>query len=268
MPVSLFFPSPRLARFISCYYFVEETTPEHLVPKRRVPDGTPELVFHFRGPFYKTDGDGKKELIRQKCLLQGQMTTLMKVEAVETIGFLGVKFRPEGFRHFVTGNVSQFTNQLTDIRDVWGSAASALEDKLYATENLEERIGLLETFLSGLISSIPDPRTEHCVQRILDSKGMIKMAELAQSVNLGVRQLERKFLETVGVSPGSFARMIKMQSVLRDIERDAPASLTQLGLEYGYYDQSHFIKEVAIFTGTTPKVLRQTDSCLGQTPYF
>ena len=66
------------------------------------------------------------------------------------------------------------------------------------------------------------------------------------------RTLERRFLDSVGISPKRFARVIRFKATLKHLKRHDAAVKRQGYLDFGYYDQNHFIKDFRYFMGGTP----------------
>jgi AraC-like DNA-binding protein len=69
---------------------------------------------------------------------------------------------------------------------------------------------------------------------------------------LSIRQLQRQFDETTGVSPKTLARTIRFEAIRERLMFDPNANLTELAYEFGYTDQAHFIKDFRAFTDKTP----------------
>lgn len=77
------------------------------------------------------------------------------------------------------------------------------------------------------------------------------VAAVARRLSISERQLERRFLARVGVSPRAYASLRRFERAVA-LAKTAP-SLTRAALDAGYYDQAHFNREVRRFTGQTPK---------------
>lgn len=79
-------------------------------------------------------------------------------------------------------------------------------------------------------------------ERILSDLDVIESVEdMAASVNLSARQLQRKLKETTGFSPHDFLKILRLQQAFRGHYLDF------------YVDQSHFINHFKKITGYTPK---------------
>ena len=68
-----------------------------------------------------------------------------------------------------------------------------------------------------------------------------------------IGKLERLFYTEVGLSPKTFIRITRFQEVFKKIRQQGVKDLTGLAYEYGYYDQSHFIRDFQAFSGVNPR---------------
>jgi len=73
------------------------------------------------------------------------------------------------------------------------------------------------------------------------ARGQVRVESLADSVGLGVRQLERQFLEAVGLSPKTFLKTARLQrALLRLRAGHTPADVASV---CGFADQAHLARE-------------------------
>ncbi|MBX2921931.1 MAG: helix-turn-helix transcriptional regulator [Chitinophagaceae bacterium] len=265
MPVQIFYPDKQLQDYISYYYSIDEVFEGTSFSTRKIPDGSIELTFHFRSPFYQSDGGGTK-LITQRCLLQGQIQQMVELSAKDHISFITVKFKPNGLYPFVRESMKQFTDNVTTGSDIWGGEIALLEEQMNEKQDIQERIKVIEKFLLRRLNRQYDfENISNCVRLVLHKKGILKVDELAYSAHLSLRQLERKFRENIGLSPSQFTRIIRMHNAVKDIGH---SRLSELCYEYEYTDQSHFIKEIKFFTGVTPKKINTGKGCFAHTAFL
>jgi AraC-like DNA-binding protein len=74
------------------------------------------------------------------------------------------------------------------------------------------------------------------------TKGTVAVLELAQELGCSTRQLEKYFRQYIGLTPKEFTAVLRVRGVVDALqEAGNPQPLAQLALEYGFYDQAHFI---------------------------
>jgi transcriptional regulator GlxA family with amidase domain len=75
---------------------------------------------------------------------------------------------------------------------------------------------------------------------------------MARQVELSGRQLERKFMEAVGIPPKLYCRISRLDYALRLKEVTPQRTWTELTYLAGYFDQNHMVKDFKALAGTTP----------------
>lgn len=131
------------------------------------------------------------------------------------------------------------------------SQMDVIADQLNEEKTDIGRINCIEKFLIARINyKANDELVNLAVTFIKQQKGNIKITALAQKLNISQSQFEKRFRKIVGASPKKFASIVRLRSILS--VKDIP-DYTSLGLDAGYYDQAHFIKDFKSFTGETPE---------------
>lgn len=131
--------------------------------------------------------------------------------------------------------------------------------QINATSDKESRVRLIAGFLSKLAreKGLEEYREiQSAIQIIIDRKGLISVNETAKFLRISERTLQRKFKQYVGISPKKFAKIIQFQTSLAQISQVTISKLTDVVFENGYADQSHFIRNIKMFTGKKPSQLK------------
>lgn len=129
-------------------------------------------------------------------------------------------------------------------------------ERLLDAASVRERVAVVEELLLGL-PFVEDRLIEHAAALLSGgSCDAASVAAVARELALSERQLERRFLSRIGISPKRFVMLRRFERAVELIQRSA--SLTHAALDAGYYDQSHFIREFRRFAGAAPgRFLRQ-----------
>jgi len=122
---------------------------------------------------------------------------------------------------------------------------------MLAPDNQKRAAILSDFLLMRLRHNTPtDDRIITSIRQVIHTNQHKTVGQLADAFNLSPRQFDRRFKEFAGFSPKSYLRLIRFQDAIKQYGSDK--SLTQIALECGYYDQSHFIHDVKTFTGYHP----------------
>src|SRR5215207_4214181 len=100
-----------------------------------------------------------------------------------------------------------------------------------------------------------DPLVEESLHLIHKRNGPIHVRTLAKHLEISERQFERRFGQTVGISPHSYIRVRRFNEALRLMKTGHYETLTEIAYALHFHDQSHFVREIKAFTGITPKSL-------------
>lgn len=170
---------------------------------------------------------------------------------------LCVVFTPIGV-HYLRHNNSKtnYNNKLTfEIIDL-GKQFDHLSEKLQVTTDLTEAIRLVECYLLIYFSQLNVPLSNTdmtpVVDYILGQNGVIKITDLEEQFHLSSRWLEKQFLEQVGMSPKDFARVTRFNALIAEVKSTPSVSWSDMIDKFGYYDQSHLIRDFHYFTGQSP----------------
>jgi transcriptional regulator GlxA family with amidase domain len=135
--------------------------------------------------------------------------------------------------------------------------SSELQSRLSESISFNTRVSIAEEVFSRQLTEnkkdFDFKRISKAVEFIKKTKGIVDIDILAQQVCLSRKQFERCFLDNVGISPKQYLRIVRFQSSIHINSQTNDLPMTQLAIECGYYDQSHFINEFKLLTGLTPK---------------
>lgn len=218
-------------------------------PQRIVPDGRCELVVHFGAP-YREAGAGSPQ---PRVVFAGQLTRPLWLEATGASGVVGARFHPASARAFLDLPMDRATDQRLELPRLWPGEARALLREVDGASSIEARVEAVAQFvLRRVAGTAVDETVERCVTAFQASAGMLPVQAAAEIAGIGRRQLERRFLDVVGVSPALFANLLRFRSVFDAIEHDSARPWTDAAIAAGYFDQSHLIRDFRRFVGCTP----------------
>jgi AraC-like DNA-binding protein len=99
-----------------------------------------------------------------------------------------------------------------------------------------------------LAAATPPDAAVQAAARLLRDPGS-RVEEVAATLGISDRQLRRRFLATVGYSPKTLQRILRLR---RFLAAASAADLARGALSAGYADQAHLTREVRALTGLTP----------------
>ncbi len=166
----------------------------------------------------------------------------------------GIKFWPGGFYPFFGGPVSELTNRVAPLSDVFGEAGKVFGKAVTADANDERNVELAEELLRARRPARDENVVvvREIVDQIAADPGITKVDDLAPVVDMSKRTLQRLFRRYVGVSAKWVIQRYRLHEAIEEIGRGHPVDWARLAIDLGYFDQAHFIKDFKRFAGRTP----------------
>lgn len=118
-------------------------------------------------------------------------------------------------------------------------------------------IGTVQRYDQARGLESPDRAVAAAVQRMLENPGELRsLRRLAGELGLSHRQFDRRFKAETGMTPRQFLLGARIQHACRRL-LESGASLSEIGLEAGFCDQSAFTARFRERMGMTPLAYRR-----------
>jgi len=241
-------PSSNLKSYIKHYIISEaDNQQDHKV----LPNTSIVIGFQYKGKLSLLS-DGKENQL-SSIGVTGLHDQFRIFKNSESIGSVLVYFNELGASHFLRAPLHElFTQSISLDNFVTQSWFDDIEEQLSEAKSDAQRIQIVEKFLlSQFQFSATDLLVKSAVDRIYGAKGIIRMIDLAEELNISQSPLEKRFRKTIGTTPKKFASMVRLKTLIN--QYTGAKSMADLCYEFGYYDQAHFIKDFKQFTGETPE---------------
>ncbi|RFS21998.1 AraC family transcriptional regulator [Chitinophaga silvatica] len=159
-----------------------------------------------------------------------------------------VKFFPGALERILGISQLPFIDQVIPLASV---LPSQLIFKIKTAGDFEERITLLQEFF--LINVVKQRKNDHYIKFVKDSIDLHHTAgidyntgKMAEKMFVTSKTINRYFNNIIGVSPKKYFCVLRARTALGAYVNNKK---TFLACNYGYYDMSHFYKEMLKFTG-------------------
>jgi AraC-like DNA-binding protein len=251
-------PPPDLAGYINRFWtnLSAEQSPWVAPTEYRVlPDGCVDIVIGF-GRASAVDNAGTNDVT--EAMGVGSMTRPLVIGGERARLYIGVRFSP-GCAFAALGiPAAELTDERVEYARLARDAESDLE-MLSAQSTNDERLDAVVRLVQRRLAERPavPASVRAAVRRVAIANGNLRVADLASEIGITRQQLARQFATHVGVTPKTFARVMRAQTALAraDAARAAyPRAIDWSAIAYdlGYYDQPHFIDDFKALTGVTP----------------
>lgn len=236
------FPPPApLARHLACLWV--HTADDRAHDHRVVPDACADII----AP------DGRAPIV------VGPAASTHVVTLPPRAVLVGARFRPGAASSLLKTSTHELLDLTVPLADLWtADEADHLRERVSTSSSISAALHALESLLlDRLPDARPhDPLVETAVRWLARHPGR-PVRDLADTLDLGGRQLLRRFAATVGLGPKLLQRVLRFQRLLA-LARPGRASLAELAAAAGYVDQPHMTRDVRELAGVTPTALLAT----------
>lgn len=251
-------PSADLADYVTLFYHFRAEMPQFADTERA---GHAQLRFRLAGANSRyLFADGVEQPVGPMHLI-GPTTGPTRSTVDGPVEVVGLGLSPAGWAALIRSDASALVNRAIDcealfercdallpaLRDAAGTAAKVAVAEDFVRRSLRDAGGDTMRFaqtVDAWLAGDPSPR--------LDA--------LEATTGLSRRQVERRCNALYGAPPKVLAR--KYRALRAAVALVADGEGTGDLLARGFYDQSHLIREIKEFTGSTPRQLRANPSLL------
>lgn len=216
------------------------------------PDGYPGIVYSesnnafFVQPQNKTLPD---------FYLYGQAIVPILLHVKGSFKLITLRLYPFAVRMLLGINPKILNDDCFDLKQVPNIDTKSVAEHLRKTEGISEKLNGIVTYFNELVklaSSNTDNTVKLALNMIISTKGNTTMREVHKQLFITERTFERRFSKEIGVTPKQFTSIIQFSSSMNMLTENDFCMLTDIGLDSGYADQSHFIRTFKKYTGKTP----------------
>jgi AraC-like DNA-binding protein len=221
-------PPCELTPLIKCFWMASNKTASAL-NFTTLPDGCLELVVFFQ------------QGVLKDVLLFGIQSAPYDIEMPGSELKIGIRLKPLGKEYYL--------DQCETLERFSAFAKIAGDDRL---QNFAAQVSadIRETVQVEQI----DRRKRLLFDQLEQTAGNIDVETLSAQAFWSARQINRYLNKLLGIPFKSYSSILKCYAAYKEIKAG------DLNPDLGFYDQSHFIREIKKYTGTTPRVLLKNEA--------
>lgn len=236
---------------LRCYEPSEVMTPfvEHYFISRRLPQFDPEYVG------YDILSQPVASLFIQPggAFVQGPSVHKRMLRAKDSAIYVGAQFKPGGFYPFWKQRMSDLAEKIIPaapiipgLREISSSALTKLDDT-----------SILAAIDAALRAAHPptEPRIGFIneVVRYIEREHITSVASVAEAFAMSERTLQQLFQGYVGVGIKWVIMRARFLEVTKYVRTQTDPNWTTIATDFGYSDQSHFIRDFKKVVGLSPR---------------
>lgn len=266
MQVETFYPNNSILKnCIEYYYFLRTDSPDFESNYYSFPHINHSLNIHknasckIEDKKVSTYGNDKYTSL---AIVQGKYTAPLFINLKGKFDKITIIFKPLGFNHFIHKPFYEVAPQHSQLFEEWNSDEHyhSFLKTFFATFDYNQRVDLLEAYLLSIYHPIDDEEMLlKAIHQLTDFDKEHSVESIAGSLSISARSLDRLFVKHLGITPIAFKKIARFRHSLKNKIFSAKfKTLTEIGYESNFYDQSYFIRIYKKLTGDNPSAFFNT----------
>ncbi|WAC03005.1 helix-turn-helix domain-containing protein [Lacinutrix neustonica] len=250
-----------LVDYIETIFYYKDFKRDHSI-ERLVPTGHVFIIFELDGfEYYTFDRDTLKPNGTFKNVwIYGMHKDFLSISAHQDSEMLVIQFKTNGAFPFFDTPINQFNNKVIDAQDFFGNEILELRQVILNAENPSEKFKCVENWLNTKFDITKTASAELLnVLSQLYTKPISESNKIIASYPLSQKHLINQFKTYFGLTPKAFHRIFRFNEILKQIQNKNQLKWVDIAYEFGYSDQSHFIKEFKEFSRFNPQEFINSD---------
>lgn len=259
-----------LSDYIESIFHFEGFQPEHSI-ERVVPTGHVFIIFELDGLERNTFDSKTLEPngTYTKVWVSGNHSNHLSISAHQNSEMLVIQLKPNGFYPITHQSVSNLTDRVINAEDLFGTNILELRKQVLDKKAVLDKFNLVEDWLLKRLDITKTPNTE--LTDVLQQLIIVPFENhsiIISSYPKTQKHLINQFKKYFGLTPKVLHRIYRFNEVLNEIHTKQSVSWSQIAYQFGYTDQSHFIREFNEFSGFNPQEFITSDFHKDETNFF
>jgi AraC-like DNA-binding protein len=251
-------PTPTLRSSI-CLYSGYYQNLEQPVCRLQSPSARVMLIVGFGSELkIRQIGSGTNSRINQSFVVGLEAQPLLREHDGERY-CVAIALPPCAAYRLFQGAATEFSQEIVALEDVWDDADRLIE-QLSEQSSWAQRFALVDRLLKEkLLDSqyLVRPEIRWAWDQLEAHGGCLLIRQLARTIGWSDRYFAKQFKEQTGITPKAAARQMRFTHAHRLLKTSNDHTLSEIALDCGYSDQSHFTREFHAFCGCSPNTFQK-----------
>ncbi|MEO6721774.1 MAG: AraC family transcriptional regulator [Ferruginibacter sp.] len=211
-------------------------------------NGLPTLLF-------KSTKGSIKNIPTSNLTLFGQTVFPEALTFTEDFTLIAYFLKPFSLVSLFGITAKELTDKPIDLNLLAPQKTVSLQEQLLNADSIEKMIALLNNYISTLIAGIKTDGSiiKYATIKIVNNPSKEILVALQKELYITEKTFERMFDKNIGVSPNLYRRICQFNAGFQQLNNRKFNKLSDIALEHGFSDQSHYIRSFKEFTNITPK---------------
>jgi AraC-like DNA-binding protein len=231
-------PAPALQTLVAAYWSIDDAADGTSTSRRVLPDGCADLICDF------SETSPSMRWV-------GTMTRAIEVQAGSCRNLFGIRFASGGLFPLLGAPLSLLTDESAEFAALPARAWRPPWNGWCEDGSFAARCACADESFLAVLPQLTVTSAMLLIQRLPYAPMLPTVSALADDAGMGLRTLQRIFMDQLGVSPRQHLRYLRFERARQLLlRRDQRA--VDIAMAAGYSDQAHFVREFRRFSGITP----------------
>jgi AraC-like DNA-binding protein len=214
------------------------------------------MEFYFKEPYRVRGPDQDFRAVPDSVLVGLTTRPGQELAFVGEIETFTIRFQPTGLHRLFGLPMGEMCDQGIDLGTVFGASIRRLQRALFAAMGFQARVTAAQAFFGdALATARKADDMDRLATLIARSGGIAPIAHLADRFGLSARQVQRRFVSSVGVSPKFYSRLHRLDRALSLSQGNCATTWAQIAAHTGFADEAHLSREFRALCGEPPATL-------------
>lgn len=227
-----------------------------------LPKGTVEIIFNFSERITYFNPTSQVLINLPTVFVNGINFKPFELIKTGKQYFLGIQLKSIGLKLLFNVSAKEFNDNVFDGKDIC-SELDSLAEKLFDNQIFSQQVEIIIKWIKNKTSILKYRyQIDRAIKLInINCNQNLTVKDLSRGIFLSDRQLRRFAVDWLGMNTEEFISYKKYLICLYLLHK-SNLNLTEIALEAGYYDQSHFIREFKSYTNLTPRQYRKVNKSI------
>lgn len=251
MLYDLYEPLPELQPYVGAFW-VQEKSSISFSRAVMLPDSYIELIIAL-GPPQQWELETGLRIDAPSASLVRLQREPMRVHPLQDFRAIGIHLHAWSARPLV-GKQTNLEEPYIKLDETWQHFARDIEHTVQQ-QGYPAAVAHLQQVVAEMYrrSSFDVTPVRHAGTLLQATHGQLGIYDLADQCYISPSQLQRNFKDYVGVSPKTYARIVRFETICDRLLNDPTYPTLELASEFGYADQAHFIRDFKTLSTQTPR---------------
>lgn len=244
------FPNEKLSDFVREYFYLQvDSYNEQTIVA--IDDGCYDFMFYKEQRATLEFEHNNSIKINSKAFTVNQVNPPLVYKFGKTVSFFSIKVLPWLNSYFFP---THYEKGILNLETIYGNQITKIQSAIFESSSFQEKVRISEEFLIKIKPELNDDLNlvkEICLE-IYRKNGIITVNELSDKFELDRQLLNKTFKRFVNYTLKRFIIIVRIINLAKFKINNPDSSLTEVALEYGYFDQAHFNYDFKRISGVTP----------------